>query len=148
MHRPGGLVLRRVTPPAGVRGKLRALVRRCRPGVADMPQTFPSRHPAARRAACAATSSPRRLVRETVLTTDDLIQPLFVIEGHGRREAVASMPGVERVTIDELLREAEQLVALGVPAVALFPSPRPRPRASMPRARTTRRGSRSVRCGR
>ncbi|HMX54421.1 MAG TPA: porphobilinogen synthase [Plasticicumulans sp.] len=60
-------------------------------------------------------------VRETVLTTDDLIQPLFVIEGHGRREAVASMPGVERVTIDELLREAEQLVALGVPAVALFP---------------------------
>ena len=86
-----------------------------------MPQTFPSRHPAARPRRLRRDEFSRRLVRETVLTTDDLIQPLFVIEGHGRREAVASMPGVERVTIDELLREAEQLVALGVPAVALFP---------------------------
>lgn len=63
----------------------------------------------------------RRMVRETVLTVDDLIQPLFVIEGKGRREAVASMPGVERVTIDQLLREGERLAELGVPAVALFP---------------------------
>ncbi len=63
----------------------------------------------------------RRLVRETALTAADLIQPLFVIEGEKRREPVASMPGVERLTIDELLREAEALAGLGVPAVALFP---------------------------
>ncbi|HXH03716.1 MAG TPA: porphobilinogen synthase [Candidatus Competibacteraceae bacterium] len=63
----------------------------------------------------------RRLMRETVLTVDDLIQPLFIIEGQGSREPVASMPGVERLTVDELLREAETLVSLGVPAVALFP---------------------------
>ncbi len=63
----------------------------------------------------------RRLVRETVLTVADLIQPLFVIEGQGQREVVASMPGVERLSIDELLREAEKLARLGVPAVALFP---------------------------
>lgn len=63
----------------------------------------------------------RRLVRETVLTVADLIQPLFVIEGQGQREVVASMPGVERLSIDELLRAAEKLARLGVPAVALFP---------------------------
>jgi porphobilinogen synthase len=63
----------------------------------------------------------RRLVRETVLATADLIQPLFVIEGERRREPVASMPGVERLTVDELLREAEILATLGVPALALFP---------------------------
>lgn len=63
----------------------------------------------------------RRLVRETVLTTADLIQPLFVVDGANRREPVASMPGVERLSIDELLREAETLATLGVPAVALFP---------------------------
>jgi porphobilinogen synthase len=63
----------------------------------------------------------RRLMRENHLTADDLIYPLFVLEGRGRREAVASMPGVERVSIDELLREAEIAHRLGVPAVALFP---------------------------
>jgi porphobilinogen synthase len=63
----------------------------------------------------------RRLMRETVLTPADLIQPLFVIEGEHRREPVASMPGVARLTIDELLREAEKLAGLGIPAVALFP---------------------------
>ena len=63
----------------------------------------------------------RRMMRETTLTAADLIQPMFVLEGHGQREAVSSMPGVERVSVDELLRAAEQLVALGVPAVALFP---------------------------
>ena len=59
-------------------------------------------------------------MRETRLTTDDLIYPLFVIEGRGR-EAIPSMPGIERVSIDELLKEAAELVKLGVPAVALFP---------------------------
>jgi porphobilinogen synthase len=62
----------------------------------------------------------RRLVRETRLSVDDLIQPLFVMEDHGR-QPVASMPGVDRLGLDELLREAEVLVELGVPALALFP---------------------------
>jgi porphobilinogen synthase len=63
----------------------------------------------------------RRMMRESVLTPDDLIYPMFVIEGSGAREPVPSMPGVERVSIDHLLREAEALCALGVPALALFP---------------------------
>jgi porphobilinogen synthase len=63
----------------------------------------------------------RRLMRENVLTANDLIYPMFVLEGEGQREAVASMPGVERLSIDLLLREAEELVALGIPMVALFP---------------------------
>jgi porphobilinogen synthase len=63
----------------------------------------------------------RRLMREHQLTVDDLIYPMFILEGQGQRESVASMPGVERVSIDELLKEAAELVALGVPAIALFP---------------------------
>ncbi len=63
----------------------------------------------------------RRLVRENVLTTNDLILPVFVLDGENRREAVPSMPGVERLSIDLLLKEAGELVALGIPAVALFP---------------------------
>jgi porphobilinogen synthase len=63
----------------------------------------------------------RRLMRETTLTPDNLIYPMFVIEGRGQREAVSSMPGVDRVSIDELVREAEELVRLGIPALALFP---------------------------
>jgi len=62
----------------------------------------------------------RRLMRETVLTTNDLILPVFV-HGHDGREPVASMPGVERLSIDELLRAAEQACELRVPALALFP---------------------------
>ena len=63
----------------------------------------------------------RRLMRETPLSADDLIYPIFVLEGTGRREAVASMPGIERMSIDETVREAAEVHALGVPAVALFP---------------------------
>ncbi|MGM0593554.1 MAG: porphobilinogen synthase [Pseudomonadota bacterium] len=63
----------------------------------------------------------RRLMRENVLTANDLIYPMFVLEGEGQREAVASMPGIERLSIDLLLKEAEELVALGIPMVALFP---------------------------
>ena len=62
----------------------------------------------------------RRLMRETVLTADDLIYPVFVHE-HAHREAIASMPGVERVGVDDLLRVAEEASALGIPALALFP---------------------------
>ena len=63
----------------------------------------------------------RGLMRETTLTPADFIWPVFVIEGSKQRVAVPSMPGVERLTVDELLREAEAVVGLGVPAVALFP---------------------------
>jgi len=63
----------------------------------------------------------RRLMREHLLTVDDLIYPVFILPGEGRREAVASMPGIERLSIDLLLEEASELVALGIPAVALFP---------------------------
>ena len=65
----------------------------------------------------------RRLMRETRLSTDDLIYPMFVIEGSGQRVPVPSMPGVERVSIDELVKEALELVRLGIPALALFPVP-------------------------
>jgi porphobilinogen synthase len=67
----------------------------------------------------------RRLMRETRLSTDDLIYPMFVIEGSAQRVGVPSMPGVERVSVDELVKEARELVALGIPAVALFPVPDP-----------------------
>ncbi|HEU4600680.1 MAG TPA: porphobilinogen synthase [Steroidobacteraceae bacterium] len=63
----------------------------------------------------------RRLMREHTLSADNLIYPMFVIEGQRKREAVASMPGIERVSIDELVREAEQCAELGIPAIALFP---------------------------
>jgi porphobilinogen synthase len=63
----------------------------------------------------------RRLMRESHLSCDDLIYPMFILEGQNQREAIHSMPGVERVSIDILLQEAEQLLNLGVPAVALFP---------------------------
>ena len=63
----------------------------------------------------------RRLVREHALSVNDLIYPVFVLEGAQRREAVASMPGVERLSLDLLLPVAEQCVALGIPVMALFP---------------------------
>jgi porphobilinogen synthase len=63
----------------------------------------------------------RRLMREHTLSPDNLIYPMFVIEGQRKRDPVASMPGVERVSIDELVREAEQCAQLGIPAIALFP---------------------------
>lgn len=63
----------------------------------------------------------RRLMRENQLTTADLIYPMFVIEGFDQREAVQSMPGVERLTIDLLVNEAHELVELGIPMIAIFP---------------------------
>ena len=63
----------------------------------------------------------RRLMRENTLTTDDLIYPVFVLEGSNQREAVPSMPGIERKSIDLLLAEAEEALALDIPAIALFP---------------------------
>lgn len=63
----------------------------------------------------------RRLVRETTLTVDDLIWPIFLIEGENRREPVASMPGVERLSVDEAVRAAERAAALRIPALSFFP---------------------------
>ena len=63
----------------------------------------------------------RRLVREHALTVNDLIYPVFVLEGEKRRESVASMPGVDRVSLDLLLHVAEECVQLGIPVMALFP---------------------------
>ncbi|WP_353846585.1 porphobilinogen synthase [Methylobacter sp.] len=63
----------------------------------------------------------RRLMRENRLSVDDLIYPMFVTEGSNRKEAVASMPGIERLSLDLLLEEARGLYELGIPAIALFP---------------------------
>ncbi|MCX7897179.1 MAG: porphobilinogen synthase [Rhodocyclaceae bacterium] len=63
----------------------------------------------------------RRLMRESLLTVDDLIYPVFVLEGEGRVEAVSSMPGVARMTLDHLLPVAERAARLGLPALAIFP---------------------------
>ena len=63
----------------------------------------------------------RRLMREHQLSANDFIYPLFVLEGENQREAVPSMPGVERLSIDLILEEAKQCVALGIPVIALFP---------------------------
>jgi porphobilinogen synthase len=63
----------------------------------------------------------RRLVAENQLTASDLIYPMFVLEGENQKEAVPSMPGVERLSIDLLVKEAHELVELGIPAIALFP---------------------------
>lgn len=63
----------------------------------------------------------RRLVRETTLGVDDLIWPIFLIDGENRREAVGSLPGVERMSVDEAARAVAEAAELGIPAVALFP---------------------------
>jgi len=63
----------------------------------------------------------RRLMRENVLTTNDLIYPVFVLEGEQRRQPVASMPGIERQSLDLLLHTAEEMLELGIPMISLFP---------------------------
>jgi porphobilinogen synthase len=63
----------------------------------------------------------RRLMRENSITVDDLIYPMFLIEGHNKQETIASMPGITRFSSDLLLKEGEQLLKLGIPAIALFP---------------------------
>jgi porphobilinogen synthase len=67
----------------------------------------------------------RRLVRENVLTTDDLIWPMFVVDGHNTRTPIASMPGVDRLTVDQVVREAERAANLDIPCIALFPYTEP-----------------------
>ena len=68
-----------------------------------------------------ASSFSRKLMREHTLTASDLIFPIFILEGEQQRQPIASMPGVERLSIDLLVAEAKELVALGIPAIALFP---------------------------
>ena len=82
----------------------------------------------------------RRLMREHVLTSDDLIYPVFVIDGKNRTEAVASMPGISRYTIDRLLGHVEACLTLGVPAVALFPAIDKKLKTPDGREATNRRG--------
>ena len=65
----------------------------------------------------------RRLIRETSLRTDDLIFPVFIVEGSNEKQKIESMPGIYRLSIDLLVKEAKELVSLGIPAIALFPSP-------------------------
>ena len=84
------------------------------------PQT-PGQFPRVRMRRMRRDDFSRRMMRETTLTASDFIYPVFVMEGSKQRVAVPSMPGVERVTIDELVREAEECGRLGVPAMALFP---------------------------
>ena len=86
-----------------------------------MRQLPPTRYPATRPRRMRADAFSRRLMRESTLTVDDLICPLFVTEGRDRREAIGSMPGVYRLSIDLLVKEVRDLHALGIPAVALFP---------------------------
>ncbi|MBI2800658.1 MAG: porphobilinogen synthase [Gammaproteobacteria bacterium] len=86
-----------------------------------MNSNFSARYPATRSRRMRAADFSRRLMRENQLTTDDLICPLFVCEGSGQRESIASMPGVERLSVDLLTHRAKDLYALGIPAVALFP---------------------------
>ena len=78
---------------------------------------FPARRPRRNR----GHDFSRRLVRENTLTADDLIYPAFVIEGKNIEQAVASMPGIHRQSVDKLLATAERCLTLGIPAMALFP---------------------------
>lgn len=78
-------------------------------------------YPARRLRRMRADSFSRRLMSENQLTVDDLIYPVFVLEGESQRETIKSMPGVERKSIDLLLEEAQELVDLGIPAIAIFP---------------------------
>ena len=83
--------------------------------------TFNRQFPATRLRRMRHDDFSRRLMRETILTAADLILPVFVLDGRNRREAIASMPGVERLSLDLLYETAEEAVKLGIPALALFP---------------------------
>jgi porphobilinogen synthase len=83
--------------------------------------TPPAPFPASRPRRARRSDFARRLVRENVLTADDFIYPIFIVEGTGVKQAVPSMPGVHRVSLDGALQAAGECVALGVPVLALFP---------------------------
>jgi porphobilinogen synthase len=81
----------------------------------------PASYPAARMRRMRRDPFSRALMRENVVTSADLIYPVFILDGQNQRQQVASMPGVERVSVDLLLKVAEEAVALGIPMLALFP---------------------------
>jgi porphobilinogen synthase len=83
--------------------------------------TFNKQFPLSRPRRLRRTEASRRMVAENCLTTSDLIYPMFIIEGENKREKINSMPGIERVTVDQLLKEVAELVELNIPAVMLFP---------------------------
>lgn len=82
---------------------------------------YPENFPATRMRRMRRDEFSRRLMRESRLATDDLIYPVFLLEGEKRIEAIPSMPGIERQSLDCLLKTADQALALGIPALALFP---------------------------
>lgn len=84
-------------------------------------KSFSRQFPRTRLRRMRSASFSRRLMAETALTVDDLISPVFVLEGKNKREAISSMPSIERMSLDVLLKEAEDYVKLGIPAIALFP---------------------------
>ena len=86
-----------------------------------MSTSDPGQYPRVRMRRSRRTAALRRLVAETALSADDLIYPVFILEGEKRAEAVPSMPGIERKSVDLLLKELSEAVALGIPAIALFP---------------------------
>ena len=86
-----------------------------------MTEIFPVGYPTRRLRRNRRDAFSRALVRENTLTTSHLIYPMFVLDGHNQRESVNSMPGVDRLSIDLMLKQAEQAHTLGIPAVALFP---------------------------
>jgi len=86
-----------------------------------MPIITPSQYPAVRMRRMRRDPFSRALMRENVVTASDLIYPVFILDGQNQRQQVASMPGVERLSVDLLMKVAEEAVALGIPVLALFP---------------------------
>jgi porphobilinogen synthase len=86
-----------------------------------MPIITPSQYPAVRMRRMRRDPFSRALMRENTVTASDLIYPVFILDGQNQRQQVASMPGVERVSVDLLLKVAEEAVSLGIPVLALFP---------------------------
>lgn len=86
-----------------------------------MPTNTKRQFPATRMRRMRTNAFSRRLMAETSLTVNDLIYPMFILEGNNRREEIHSMPGIARLSVDLLLKEAEELVKLKIPAIALFP---------------------------
>ena len=90
-----------------------------------MTTKYPGEFPGVRPRRMRRDAFSRNMMRESTLTAHDLIWPVFVIEGSNQRQAIPSMPGVERLSIDLLLKKAREVSDLGVPAIALFPVPNP-----------------------
>jgi porphobilinogen synthase len=86
-----------------------------------MPIITPSQYPAVRMRRMRRDPFSRALMRENTVTASDLIYPVFILDGQNQRQQVASMPGVKRVSVDLLLKVAEEAVSLGIPVLALFP---------------------------